>query len=1015
MKQAIVHTQTLIASGNATTYFPVLGSPGLLGGDSTSRTPVPWALTVRNLVFISRDPARVQSVTVTLMKNGSPTLLSVTLPAGFDGPVSMTTVDVDYSRFDDINLRFQADDTGGFIGAFSLEIESAGNVYGICNRFSSGVDAGEGAQGGALGNGTQSTYVSATESNSYSICSVAGTVTTIVAKCYSGAPAVGSSWIGLIRLNGVEQDGSGGTIDTRCEIVAGQTTAVATISLPLTPGQHVELVYYRTGASLAGASSGHVALSIGFQPDEPGWYMLTGGSNNTLTQPGYVWMRSEQNETDENLALAPIGLSGIVARGLYLECSPPGPTDADQVTFVLRRSQTDTDITVLVSGLAESGSSLAALERFGNGDTIDIAMVITAGTPSVERLYWGVALSPIADDAVIGPLAWVHWPRRLPGSPTELVTDTYSDMDMQCPSTWENGFKEGLITEWGEVRRPSSHLFTGDWQGTTFSFQIADKQGRFRAQQGSLVDRYWNEPLTVRMTTRANRALEGTAFTVFCGPIIDAQPTSPLLWDITLGDVVSQGLLSDQAQVPWRKIRDGFLSQLTEISDRLDRDSPEPILYGVFDRIAGEPSSPAGMTGLRVKPIYLGIMDVAGEDVHTWMVAGHACASVRVYVDGDEQNGNLPFPFPGAWLIPGQSAWTSNIGTDAFLDKTSDTFGNNRRYTLVFGQVGSTHPDRAASGDEEILCAVEGVEDIGDGTGALITDRFQQYKHFLINYVANQAQQSYQSGEWLDNPTWDLFDGPVLKVDEDSFDNATAIGLERIAGGYIGAAAIGQRGGDRLSVKSWIADWNRSCACRFGITHNGQMRIFLVRPTQDAKDAAPLYTDAYEILDGSFATEMKWDEHATTIPYKADYYEPTGEYLTSGAVSDPEAITNYGRDIPSEDRIYPFAPGLAQVEHLATLELRIRKHRPRYIRLDATIGPNPVTDDSLGYLDIGDYIRYQCFDAIQSDEQSPSAVRQERLAQIIDPGIPVGPRRVSVIAMDVEDLIDYDVDASPGA
>lgn len=581
-----------------------------------------------------------------------------------------------------------------------------------------------------------------------------------------------------------------------------------------------------------------------------------------------------------------------------------------------------------------------------------------------------------------------------------VLTDTYSDHDMQCPAAWENGFKEGLITRWGDVERASSHLFTGEWQGSTFSFQIADKEHKLRKQAASFTERYWNDPLTVRMTTRANRALLGAAYTVFCGPIIDAQTDGMGTWDVTLGDVVSQGLLSDQSQVPWRVVRDGFPQQLDFISDSLDRDAPEPILYGRHTRAATDLSSPSSSEGLRTVPIYLGLQDVLGDLYHTWMVAGHAVSDVEIYVD-DVQH----FEFLSAWLIPHQPLFQTAFGAP-YRDLVSDTYGNVRRYTLIYGKQGVDAPDDCALGDRTLTAAVWGIEDVGDGSGALITDRFQQYKHFLINYVANQGAQSYMSGPWLTNPTWDLFDGPVEKVDEDSFDAATTIGFDRLFEGYLGAAAIGIQAGDRFSVKKWIADWNRSCACRFAISHTGQMYIFLLSPTTALKSVAPLYTDAYEILEDSFRTDLAWDEHANSIPYKADFNNATGEWITNGVETDATSVTNYGRTITSETREYPFAPGDLQAQHLAQLELRIRTHRPQYIRLSGTIGPDPVTDESLGYREAGHYIRYIHFDAV-------SETYSERMAQIITPGIRVGPRIVTCVAMDCEDLIDYDLNSSP--
>jgi hypothetical protein len=1010
--QLLPYMADLVGWVAATHSYSVASAPGYntFGHRNLHAIPMPWPVTFRNLVIISRDPGH--NTTLALMKEGVATALEVSLTSASDGPIKNTSDEVSVAALEDVHWQFSDNDGSGYTYGFCVEAESQGNIFGVPGAFGA---APVGARGvaGALGNGFWQSYTTS-YSTSRSICALAGRLTHLAAKTYATTPGPGEGWMAVIRLNLVEQDGTGGTVDTRCFIVGDgvTTSALATFSLPLVPGDIVEVVYYRTGTDLPFEVNGNVAIGVGFVPTIDGRYMLTGGSNQSLD--GYTWILAGFTD-QEPLCLAPVGPGGLRVIGAYISGSTPGVNPTDEVTWTLRRSEADTDVAIALQHLTTDGLITGLSVSFAEDDTIGWKSVATSGNPNMGRLYWGLAVGPDEEGGgspttgVIGPLAWVHWPRRInTASPATVTTDTYSDMDMQCPADWENGFKEGLVTQWGEAERPSSHLFSGEWEGTTFQFQIADPQGRFRTQLASTVDRYWSEALTVRMTTRANRAALGSPYTVFSGPIIDAQPVPSMLWDITLGDVVSHSLLSDRAQVPWRQIRDGFLSELSEISENLDRDAPEPIIYGIFDRVPNETTSPGTATGVRLKPIYLGITEVNSDDYHVWLVCGHAVQNLHLFVDG---NLELEAPVFNPWLIPHQSDFNSTFG-GPYADKVSDTYGDTRRYTLIFGRVGSSEPDDCADGTSEMTVAVWGIEEEGDGSGDLITDRFQQYKHFLINYVANSGPQSYQSGAWLDNPTWDIFDGPIEKVDEESFNIATEYAMTRLSGGYVGAAAIGIRSGDRLSAKTWIATWNRSCACRFGITHEGQMRIFLLAPTQALKDAAVLYTDAYEILEDTFATEVRWDDHATSIPFQTDFDPVSGQYTTNGVVKDDEAIANYGRDIPSEMRQYDFAPGMEQAEHLATLENRIRKHPPRYVRLDGTIGHDPITLDSLGYRDIGDYIRYVSFDAVMDDGSSPTSGRQIRLAQVITPIVRVGTRHVGVVAMDCEDLIDYDEGSS---
>ncbi len=593
-----------------------------------------------------------------------------------------------------------------------------------------------------------------------------------------------------------------------------------------------------------------------------------------------------------------------------------------------------------------------------------------------------------------------------------IVTESYSDHDMQCPASWENGFKESLVISFGDGERVASDPWTGEWAGSTFRLVLSDHTRRFRQQLASTVDRYWTLPLTVRMTTRANRAALGMPYTVFVGPIVDVRPTRDLTIELTLGDIVSQGMLSDQHQIPWRIIRDGFIPELSVVSESLDLESPEPIVYGQHRRVPDvDPASPQGF---QWTPIYLGEEGA----YHLWMVCGHACADipeVLVWTPDPDIAGlgtSASVLADGDWLIPHTSA-------PAYEDRHSYTYGNDRRYTLIRGLVGNEDADACALGEKTLTCFVDGVEPIGDGTDAVITDRIQQYKHFLINFVANRGQNSYQSGAWLANPTWTVFDTTVPIVEEGSFDACSAIAEIRLpievgeTAAYIGAAIIGATASDRASVKRWITDWNRSCGVQFGITHLGEMRVFMLHPTDAIKAAAPLYTDAYEILENSFGINFRWQDKVNRVPFRADYEHTSGEWKTADVASIDQSITLYGHEITGDVREYPFAPGITMSFHLARLEALVRMHPPRLIQLEATVGPINQTvatsrGDSLGYLDLGDYIRYQHFAAVGY----PAEIR---LAQVVRHQVQAGKRRVLIEALDCEELIDYDMPDTTGA
>lgn len=584
-----------------------------------------------------------------------------------------------------------------------------------------------------------------------------------------------------------------------------------------------------------------------------------------------------------------------------------------------------------------------------------------------------------------------------------LVERFWSDQDMACPPTYYGGFKETRVKSFGEASRRLSNPADGSWTGSQCTIEVADHDRSLRVALASSTDRYWTTaPWAIRMISRPDRALLLPAFPVFVGPPIEVHPRSPLSVEIVLGDVVSEGLLNDQFPIPWRQIKDSFINEPTfQISDKLEVERPEPIIYGSHRRVPE--SDKASPQGFQYVPIYLGIED--GK--HVWMVAGHACSdipNVLVWITDEATGVTTSASMIGdfAWEIPHSSA-------PPYEDRVSTTFDTVRRYTLIRADVGNEDADSVVAGTRTLTCFVDGIEATGEGTGSVITDQFDQYEHFLTNFVVHRGPESYHSGAWLTNPTWSLYDGPVPIIDSYSFAVAKTVGLARLPfvvgntdpPGYIGAAIIGAGSGDRSSARRWIADWNRSCGCRFGVTRYGQLRIVMTSPTAAIKAAAPVYTDAYEILKDSFSTTMEWSELATRIPFKGDFEHQSGQYRTADVAEWPlDSLEKYGRVMVGREREYPFAPGITQLYHRARMDVMQTSDPPRFVAFKNAMGP-------LSAHDLGDFIQYQHFGVVGTDPGEP------RLAQIEAITVAAGQRTIEVLARDVEDLIDFD--AAPAA
>lgn len=113
---------------------------------------------------------------------------------------------------------------------------------------------------------------------------------------------------------------------------------------------------------------------------------------------------------------------------------------------------------------------------------------------------------------------------------------------------------------------------------------------------------------------------------------------------------------------------------------------------------------------------------------------------------------------------------------------------NGRQYTLLeFNVTGAGEAEKFA--ELEITCDVEGIEDVGDGTGALVRNA-DAFVHFVSNFVFG----NYQSGTWLATSS---------RIDTDSFDEVQTF-LNNL--GQDTSRRIGGNSRAR-KAKDELADW----------------------------------------------------------------------------------------------------------------------------------------------------------------------------------------------------------------
>lgn len=303
-----------------------------------------------------------------------------------------------------------------------------------------------------------------------------------------------------------------------------------------------------------------------------------------------------------------------------------------------------------------------------------------------------------------------------------------------------------------------------------------------------------------------------------------------------------------------------------------------------------------------------------------------------------------------------------------------------------------TPADRAAGAGAPLTVNVTGWTTTGDEDGDLIEAIAEQYRHFLINYVANP--EGYQTGGPLDNPEIDLFDQTVDTVLEASFDTAVTQAVARYPpDGYLGAAILGATASDRLPVRTWIARWNLSADCRFGVNRYGQLFIVMTDPTSADEDAAPAFDETLDILAGTFQVEVGWAVQATRVPFECDFDYVAGAFRVVRDAEDTGLSATYGRPdgILTTPRLYYFVQDSDQAKNVAEHEVQRIGDPPRVLQFETDLG-------ELTTQELGGYIAVRHVAGV-----APDAVR---LCQIEELSIVVDPRHVRVRAVDVTALID---------
>lgn len=325
-------------------------------GSQVIACPVPAAGTFQNWhLILTAAPGGTATRTYTLRKNGSNTALTITFGSG-DTDKSDTTHTV----------SFNAGDTIDFIQTVT-GTPAAADMKSSIEFVPSVADTHIVGWSGRNMSGTAVEYtiygVSGTAGGQKrSVCAVAGTITGMYvnASTAPGTPGSGKTFIYALMLNGTLQDGSGGTVDTRVQIVDAATSANAAFSLAVAAGDVLSIQY--TEANTPTGSTFDIG-GFSFVPTTSGEWLPGFALGDTVSTSAVRYLApvaATRNWTaTEATEQVPAGQTVQYLKGIsaILGAAPGLAGSGKSWTFKLRKNGADTALTLTISETATSGSA----------------------------------------------------------------------------------------------------------------------------------------------------------------------------------------------------------------------------------------------------------------------------------------------------------------------------------------------------------------------------------------------------------------------------------------------------------------------------------------------------------------------------------------------------------------------------------------------------------------------------------------------------------------------------------
>lgn len=219
---------------------------------------------------------------------------------------------------------------------------------------------------------------------------------------------------------------------------------------------------------------------------------------------------------------------------------------------------------------------------------------------------------------------------------------------------------------------------------------------------------------------------------------------------------------------------------------------------------------------------------------------------------------------------PHRAGWSLATGTTTpYLDF------NGYRYHVVIFDNGHRFAKSLREGRITLSGNFRGIEDVGDGSGALISAPSRILQHFWTNFVEN----SYKTGGWFAVPTfgaYSLFD--TTKIEAVKTYTDTLVG-----GGPMQAAILIGEGGKQVGVFEVIKQMASSWDLRIAENRHGQIVVGMDNPS-----ATPAVTFTQQDDTISITTALRRSGYANVVRYRYGYrYVPPVATQLEGEQNQP--------------------------------------------------------------------------------------------------------------------------------